>query len=178
MTKIETRAYDTDLEIRNDGDGRTICGICVPYDVEQRIHHSLVEVFRRGVFSRVVPNAHRVKMLVGHDAQALPIGRATLLREDAAGLYGEFRVSKGSRADDILELVRDGALSELSIGFAPLKDNRRPDGVVERLAAHLAEVSLVTFGAYGQAATVDGVRDQSTTPNLDAVDELLRDLKR
>jgi HK97 family phage prohead protease len=178
MTKIETRAYDTDLEIRNDGDGRTICGICVPYDVEQRIHHSLVEVFRRGVFSRVVPNAHRVKMLVGHDAQALPIGRATLLREDAAGLYGEFRVSKGSRADDILELVRDGALSELSIGFAPLKDNRRPDGVVERLAAHLAEVSLVTFGAYGQAATVVGVRDQSTTPNLDAVDELLRDLKR
>jgi phage head maturation protease len=59
-----------------------------------------------------------------------------------------------------------------------LKDNRRPDGVVERLAAHLAEVSLVTFGAYGQAATVVGVRDQSTTPNLDAVDELLRDFKR
>jgi HK97 family phage prohead protease len=178
MSNLETRAYDTDLEIRQDGDGRTICGICVPYDVEQRIHHGLVEVFRRGVFSRVVPNAHRVKMLVGHDAQALPIGRATLLREDTAGLYGEFRVSKGSRADDILELVRDGALSELSIGFAPLKDNRRPDGVIERLAAHLAEVSLVTFGAYGQAATVVGVRDQSPTPNLDAVDELLKNLKR
>lgn len=178
MTQIETRAYETDLEIRNDGDGRTICGICVPYDVEQRIHQGLTEVFRRGVFSRVVPNAHRVKMLVGHDAQALPIGRATLLREDTAGLYGEFRVSKGSRADDILELVRDGALSELSIGFIGLKDTRRPDGVIERIAAHLAEVSLVTFGAYGQAAAVVGVREVSNTPNLDAVDELLRDLKR
>jgi HK97 family phage prohead protease len=175
---VETRSYETDMEIRKDGDGRTICGIVVPYDVEQRIHHSLVEVFRRGVFSRVVPNAHRVKLLVSHDAQALPIGRATLLREEAHGLYGEFRISKGSRSDDILELVRDGALSEFSIGFAPLKDNRRPDGVIERLAAHLAEVSLVTFGAYGQAATVAGVREVSATPNLDALDELLKDIRR
>lgn len=175
---IETRAYETELEIRKDGDGRTIAGIVVPYDVEQKIHHSLTEVFRRGAFSRVIPNAHRVKLLVSHDAQALPIGRATLLKEEAGGLYGEFRVSKGSRSDDILELVRDGALSEFSIGFQPLKDNRRPDGVIERLSAHLAEVSLVTFGAYGAAAQVAAVRNPSTTPNLDALDELLKGLKR
>lgn len=175
---IETRAFETDLEIRKEGDGRTICGICVPYNVEQRIHANLTEVFRPGVFSRVVPNAHRVKLLVGHDAKALPIGRATLLREDANGLYGEFRVSKGSRPDDILELVADGALSELSIGFAPLRDNRRSDGVVERISAHLAEVSLVTFGAYGTAAQVVGVRDESLTPNLDSVLELLKTLKK
>lgn len=175
---IETRAYETDLEIRKDGDGRTIVGIVVPYDVEQRIHHGLTEVFRRGAFQRVIPNAHRVKLLVSHDAQALPIGRATLLREESSGLYGEFRISKGSRSDDILELVRDGALSEFSIGFQPIKDNRRPDGVVERLAAHLAEVSLVTFGAYGQAAQVAAVRTPSATPNLDAIDELIRNLRK
>jgi HK97 family phage prohead protease len=173
---IETRAYETDLEIRKDGDGRTISGIVVPYDVEQRIHHGLTEVFRRGAFSRVIPNAHRVKLLVSHDAQALPIGRATLLREEKGGLYGDFRVSKGSRSDDILELVRDGALSEFSIGFQPIKDHRRPDGVVERLAAHLAEVSLVTFGAYGQAAQVASVRTPSATPNLDALNEILKSL--
>lgn len=175
---IETRAYEVDLEIRTTGDGRTICGICVPYNVEQRINANLVEVFKAGAFSRVIPNAHRVKLLVGHDSQALPIGRATLLREDTNGLYGEFRVSKGNRSDDILELVRDGALSELSIGFQPLKDNRRKDGVVERIAAHLAEVSLVTFGAYGHAAQVVGVRQESETPNLDAIEALLKDLKK
>jgi HK97 family phage prohead protease len=175
---IETRAYETDLQIRTTGDGRTICGICVPYNVEQRINANLVEVFKAGAFSRVIPNAHRVKLLVGHDSQALPIGRATLLREDTNGLYGEFRISKGNRSDDILELVRDGALSELSIGFQPLKDNRRKDGVVERIAAHLAEVSLVTFGAYGHAAQVVGVRQESDTPNLDAIVELLKDIKK
>ena len=175
---LETRSYELDLEVRADTDGRTICGICVPYDVEQRIHPTLIEVFRRGAFANVARAAHRVKLLVGHDAQALPIGRATLLREDERGLYGEFRVSKGQRGDDILELVRDGALSEMSVGFQPLKDKRRSDGVIERLAAHLAEVSLVTFGAYGQAASVVGVREESATPNLDAVQDLLRNLRR
>lgn len=175
---IETRAFETDLEVRTTGDGRTICGLCVPYNVEQRINANLVEVFKAGAFSRVIPNAHRVKLLVGHNSEALPIGRATLLREDTNGLYGEFRVSKGNRSDDILELVRDGALSELSIGFQPLKDNRRKDGVVERIAAHLAEVSLVTFGAYGHAAQVVGVREESDTPNLDAIEALLKDFRR
>ena len=175
---IETRAYETDLEVRTAGDGRTVCGICVPYGVVQRINANLSEVFIRGAFSNVVRASHRVKFLVGHDASALPIGRATLLREDEHGLYGEFRISDTERGSEVLTLIRDGALSELSIGFSPLKDKRRQDGVVERQLAHLAEVSAVTFGAYGQAAAVVGVRDQSRTPNLDALAEVLKDLRR
>jgi hypothetical protein len=42
---LETRRYESDLEVRAEGDGRTICGICVPYDTEARIHPGLVEVF-------------------------------------------------------------------------------------------------------------------------------------
>ena len=175
---IETRAYETDLEVRATGDGRTVCGICVPYGQVQRINASLSEVFIRGAFVNVVRASHRVKFLIGHDATALPIGRATLLREDANGLYGEFRISDTERGSEVLTLIRDGALSELSIGFSPLKDNRRPDGVVERQLAHLAEVSAVTFGAYGPAASVVGVRDQSRTPNLDALGDILKDLRK
>jgi len=178
MKDIESRSYDSNLELREDSDGRTITGIVVPYDVEQRINPTLTEVFRRGAFAAVAREAHRVKLLVGHDSQKLPIGRATLLREDARGLYGEFRVSKGQRGDEILELVRDSALTDFSIGFQSLKDRRRADGVVERIAAHLAEVSLVTFGAYGKNAAIAGVREESTTPNLDAIVELLKDQKK
>ena len=50
---LETRSYEIDLEVRGEGDGRTVCGICVPYDVEQRIHPTLTEVFRRGAFANV-----------------------------------------------------------------------------------------------------------------------------
>jgi hypothetical protein len=60
---LETRRYESDLEVRAEGDGRTICGICVPYDTEARIHPGLVEVFRMGAFEAVTRAAHRVKLL-------------------------------------------------------------------------------------------------------------------
>lgn len=176
---IEHRSYELDLELRAEGDGRTICGIVVPYNVEQRINGQLTEVFRPGAFAAVTRAAHRVKLLVSHDQAALPIGRATELRETDAGLYGEFRVSKTDRGDQILELVRDEALTEFSIGFAPLRDKRTSTGVVERLKAHLAEVSLVTFGAYGANAVVSAVREeQAGRPNLEAARLLLEQLRK
>jgi hypothetical protein len=170
---IESRSYELDLEVRAEGDGRTICGICVPYNVEQRIHAGLTEVFLPGAFDGVTRAAHRVKLLMGHDSKGLPLGRATTLREDASGLYGEFRVSKTDIGDQALELVRDGVLTNLSVGFQPLKDNRRRDGIVERVKAHLAEVSLVTFGAYGEKAAVAAVREVIEKPNLAQLENLL-----
>jgi HK97 family phage prohead protease len=174
---LENRSYESDLEIRAGSDGRTIVGIVVPYNVEQQITRSLTEVFIPGAFAAVTRAAHRVKLLVGHDANQLPQGRATLLREDPVGLYGEFRVSKTQRGDELLELVADGSVDQFSIGFQALQDRKRADGVVERVRAHLAEVSLVTFGAYGLAAAVAGIREESRTPNLDAAREILDGFK-
>jgi len=175
---IESRSYELDLEVRADGDGRTICGICVPYNVEQRIHAGLTEVFLPGAFDGVTRAAHRVKLLMGHDSKGLPLGRATTLREDASGLYGEFRVSKTDIGDQALELVRDGVLTNLSVGFQPLKDNRRRDGIVERVKAHLAEVSLVTFGAYGEKAAVAAVREVIEKPNLAQLENVLARIRK
>jgi len=175
---IESRSYEIDLEVRAEGDGRTICGICVPYNVEQRIHAGLTEVFLPGAFDGVTRAAHRVKLLMGHDSKGLPLGRATTLREDASGLYGEFRVSKTDIGDQALELVRDGVLTNLSVGFQPLKDNRRRDGIVERVKAHLAEVSLVTFGAYGEKAAVAAVREVIEKPNLAQLENVLAKIRK
>jgi HK97 family phage prohead protease len=100
------------------------------------------------------------------------------LREDERGLYGEFRVSKTDRGDQILELVRDGVLTNLSVGFLPLKDRKRPNGVIERVKAHLAEVSLVTFGAYGESATVSSVRETIEKPNLAQIENVLSKIRR
>jgi HK97 family phage prohead protease len=168
----ETRAYDLDLEVRSTSE-RIVAGIVVPYNVEQRINRSLVEVFLPGAFAAVTRAAHRVKLLSQHETAHL-VGRGQLLREEARGLYGEFYVSKTQRGDELLEQVRDGSLDQFSVGFVPLKDNRRPNGVVERVRAHLAEVSLVTFGAYGEKALVEAVREVSATPNLDAAREILK----
>ena len=177
---IENRRYSVEFELRlADGDGRTIYGMAVPYNKEQRINATVTEIFRKGVFADVIRAPHRVKLLRGHGENNV-LGRATLLKETDEGLYAEFRISKTREGDEALELVRDGALDQLSIGFMPIKNRKRPDGVMERIKAHLAEVSLVTFGAYGDMAAVAGVRQGTPqiTPRLDEARKILDAIQR
>jgi len=177
--KMENRNYSVNLELRANSDGRTIFGIAVPYNKEQRITSTMIEVFRKGVFSEVIKAPHRVKLLRGHGENNV-LGRATLLRETDDGLYAEFKISKTREGDEALELVKDGALDQLSVGFMPIKNKKRTDGVMERLKAHLAEVSLVTFGAYGELASVTGMREGQPhlTPRLDEARKILNAIQR
>jgi HK97 family phage prohead protease len=177
--KMENRNYSVNLELRANSDGRTIFGIAVPYNKEQRITSTMVEVFRKGVFSEVIKAPHRVKLLRGHGENNV-LGRATLLKETDDGLYAEFKISKTRAGDEALALVQDGALDQLSVGFMPIKNKKRPDGVMERLKAHLAEVSLVTFGAYGEMASITGMREgqPQLTPRLDEARKILDAIQR
>jgi HK97 family phage prohead protease len=177
--KMENRNYSVNLELRANSDGRTIFGIAVPYNKEQRITSTMIEVFRKGVFSEVIKAPHRVKLLRGHGENNV-LGRATLLKETDDGLYAEFKISKTREGDEALELVKDGALDQLSVGFMPIKNKKRTDGVMERLKAHLAEVSLVTFGAYGELASVTGMREGQPhlTPRLDEARKILNAIQR
>ncbi len=156
---VEYRFFEPDLEIRSGGDGRTVMGIAVPYNRAQQIDSHLTEEFVPGVFAHQIRAAHRVPLTLGHLAMGgALIGKTTLLREDAAGLYGEWRVSRTVTGDETLELLRDGVLSHLSIGFREDKNKRTPAGVVQRTRAHLREVAVVLEGAYGEKAMVSAVR--------------------
>lgn len=150
-----------DIEVR--ADGRTLCGICVPYDSPTDIGGRFTEVFKRGAFNKTIKeNMTKVKFLGMHEARSLPLGRATLLKDDASGLYGEFHVSKTRAGDEVLELVRDGALDSFSIGFSPIsaRDKWSSDrSYVERYEVRLHEVSVVTFPAY-DGAKILALRDE------------------
>ena len=43
-------------------------------------------------------------------------------------MYGEARVSKTAAGDEVLELVRDGALDSFSVCFQPITDRIAKDG--------------------------------------------------
>lgn len=156
------RSFTPQLEIRaaaKGGDGRTIEGIAVPYGQKQRIDDTLTEVFARGAFNAQLNAPNRVRFTREHMAHGgALIGRAVELRDDAAGLWGAWRVSATPAGDETLTLVEDGVLDELSIGFRTRQDRRLPDGTIERRTAHLVEVSLVMEGAYGRGALVEAVR--------------------
>lgn len=161
MDALLSRVTPTDLEIRG-GDGRTVFGLFVPFDRETVVNDGAGpyrEVFRYGSLARTINSGRKIPFLVNHDRQRLPIGSSLSLREDKAGGVGEFKVSKTREGDEVLELVRDGALSAFSVGFAPVKERQRGD-LVERTEVKLREVSVVAFPAYEDAA-IAGVRSES-----------------
>ena len=106
------------------------------------------DAIERGAFARslVERGAKGVRMLFQHDP-AEPIGAWTLIREDARGLYVEGVLSGGvARAREVHQLMKNGALDGLSIGFQTVK--ARTDaktGVRRILEADLWEISVVTF---------------------------------
>jgi HK97 family phage prohead protease len=177
-----SRDFPADIEIRSGGSGRTVHGIVVPFgqvaEVSDGGRPPYREQFAPGSFARDIAtragNFRGVKMLYQHN-RVEPIGRATMLREDGAGLYGEFHVSDTTRGNEALSLLRDGVLDSFSVGFRPQAQEIR-DGVTVRTKAQLREASLVTFPAYA-GALVAGVRslDPSQVALLSQLIETIAD---
>lgn len=163
-----------DLEVRAaaDGEGRTVTGLAVPFDTPTPIReggHSFDEVFRMGAFAETInERGNRVKFLVNHDRRRLPLGKAVSLREDVAGLVGEFYIPDTAEGNNALKLIETGVLDAMSVGFVPTPNGTRGvpgrDDVIERLAVKLLEVSAVAFPAY-ESALITGVRSEDLDPD-------------
>lgn len=173
---VITRAFEgADLSIR--GDGRTIYGLAVPFGALTSVNDregSYEEQFQYGAFTQTINRGalHRVKLRVLHDKTSTS-GVAVELRQDPAGLIAAMRVSKTQRGDEMLELVRDGALDQFSVGFRPVKtlwsdlgdvfgarSNPARGASATRTEVQLLEISVVDFAAY-DAALIGGVRNTS-----------------
>lgn len=180
MPVVETiyRPVEAELDImraeQGGSDGRTVYGILVPWNHPQRIDASLTEQFERGSADHVIQAGERGRAPGGLPAYRMhfarehvrqggtPVGRTCLLRDDAGGLYGEWRVSATPTGDELLELIKDGVYRELSVGFraAPQWARRLPDGTVSRTRFDPFEAAAVLRGAYADAAFVGGVRSE------------------
>lgn len=172
--KTLTHQWAATLCLRDEdqgGDGRTLVGLAVPFDVELDVSDfwdDYTEVIRKGAFAKTISErSQRVPLMVSHEHRALPIGAATELSETDAGLEAEFHLSATPRGDEVLALVMDGAISGLSIGFEPVQQRvtkgsaRNPASsrdLVERTEINLREVSVTSFPAFAGAG-VSGVRD-------------------
>jgi HK97 family phage prohead protease len=161
MTENLFRSFNPDLQVRSSDGGRTVFGIAVPYNAPTRIDEQLIEQFARGAFNHQLDKPQRVKFAREHVMLGGElIGAASLLRDDAAGLYVELRTAKTPAGEATLELVREGALDQLSVMFREGKNRRLGGGVVERVVADLKEVAIVFEGAYGELAMAAGVRSR------------------
>jgi HK97 family phage prohead protease len=152
-----------DVATEGDDPG-TISGTACRYGVELDRGYGLLMVLEPECFASQVKDPARVLVLWQHDTDA-PIGRLSQLddhpdRLDFAGtILDSPKVPDGQRA---LALLREGILRQVSVGFRIQKYTRvvdeEADTVTYRiLKAWLQELSMVTFGAFGDDATVDEV---------------------
>jgi HK97 family phage prohead protease len=180
MTEHLTRANQADLDIR---DGRTVVGIAMPFNREAVVsddgQREYTESFVRGSFARTIAErGSRIRFFYMHQRMSLPLGKATLLREDSAGLYGEFRVSATPSGDEALELIKDGTLDGLSVSFDPISGRSEwsyDRTSVRRMEVKLMEVSAVWCPAYADAVITD-VRSEVGDHRPFSVDDARRRL--
>ncbi len=129
------------------------------------------DVVEPGAFARSLQKRKvgGIRMLYQHDP-AQPIGVWTEIREDRRGLFVRGRLTPGvRRAQEVLALLRSGALDGLSIGFRAARTRRDPASGIRRIVeADLWEISVVTFPMQ-PAARVETVK--ARRPKTAATDE-------
>lgn len=105
------------------------------------------DIVRPGAFAQslLARGPAGVRMLFQHDAGE-PVGVWEEIHEDGRGLYVRGRLlGAAPRGRAALDLVSQGAVDGLSIGFRTLRSRPRPGGGRELVEIDLWEVSIVTF---------------------------------
>ena len=121
------------------------------------------DIVKPGAFAAsLLAMPHRLPMLFGHET-AEPIGVWDRLIEDRTGLFVSGRLIGGNaRAERTARLIREGALSGLSIGYRARRVARHSRGRT-LLELDLWEVSVVAFPML-RSARITQINDIPLTP--------------
>lgn len=138
------------LRALEDGDGRTLEGVAVPFGQIIDTWDGAETFDADCVFDDV----DAAKLCYQHGEL---IGRITDADSRADGLHITARISDTQRGRDVVALLRDGALDSLSVGFIPVTDEVDKAGITHRKRVRLLETSVVSWPAY-EAAKITGQR--------------------
>lgn len=122
------------------------------------------DIIEPGAFTKTLAEGwDRVKILALHNDCWLPIGRPIELKEDENGLYISAKISDTAMGRDVKILLKDGVLSELSIGYDPIIFDYDENGLRHLREVKLWEVSVVTW-AMNQEAVITGYKSATALP--------------
>lgn len=128
------------------------------------------DIIEPGAFTKTIAEGwERVKILALHNDCWLPVGRPLELREDSNGLFIKAKISDTSMGRDIKVLLKDGVLSELSIGYDPVVFDYDESGIRHLREVKLWEVSVVTWAMNPEAVITDYKQAQEVSARAAAV---------
>lgn len=161
---------DLRFDFKMDDDGKsegTFSGFASTSDLDRG-----GDIIVKGAFARTLKErASKVKVLWQHD-MSKPIGRPTLLEERDGGLYIEGKISDIPLGREAMELLKDGVVDSMSIGYTVTESSYNDRGVRVIEDLDLYEVSLVTF-PMNEKARITGVKEDNL--NVRDIEKTLRD---
>jgi HK97 family phage prohead protease len=164
VSKIETRVFTNDFEVRETSDGMTLSGYAAVFNSNSE-PLPFIERIAPGAFKRSLSSRNDIKLLWNHDSSSvLGSTRAGTLRlyEDEKGLRVEADLPDTTQGRDARVLIQRGDVTGFSFGFTvPANGDRwNAEGTERTLTSvRLLEVSTgVAFPAYSATAGTATVR--------------------
>lgn len=99
-------------------------------------------------------------ILFGHDYYSLPIGKALKVWVEEGKLMFTIKFSSKPFAQDVFDLIKEGMLNAVSVGFIPLKWDEKGDYTFAE--QELLELSVVPVPANPEALIANGVGEKIT----------------
>lgn len=150
---IEKRGGDLGVEVRAEGDKRTLVGYAAVWNSDTTIGDYFIERIAPGAFTKALRTAD-VLALVSHDyGRVLGRTKSKTLRlwEDERGLKVEIDVPDTTDGNDLWTLVDRGDVSGMSFSFRATKQEWDEFGHIPKrtvIEAELYEVTATPLPAY------------------------------
>lgn len=176
LSKMETRTFSTDFEVREEADGMTFTGYAALFN-EPSQPLPFTERIAPGAFKRSLKSRNNIFLFNNHNSdQILASTRSGTLKltEDGRGLRVEAKLANTSVGRDVSELVRAGIVGGMSFGFSVPSggDEWNTEGTERTLkSVRLMEVSVTAMPAYESTngtATVRGLDRLALRSGVDA----------
>lgn len=167
MKNLEWREYKIALA---ENDARTLEGLAVPYERETKLAPGYYETIARDAY-QPDGGVGSIKLLWRH-GEVIGAGTATSGHD---GVPIQAKISQTSAGDDAYQLLKDGVVDSLSIGFIPLEYEETWDDDqnlhVRQKKIDIKEVSLVPWPAYDDAK-VTKVREKTKTKQREETNKM------
>ena len=178
----EVRTFDVqDLELRMDGDKPTVVGYGAVFNSMSNDLGGFREYISPKAFEGRLEDD--VRFLINHDG--MPLARTTngtlRLSVDEKGLKYEADMPNTSTARDLMELLKNGTISQSSFAFTVEEDSWEvKDGMNIRTidkVSQLYDVSSVTYPAYNAASSSVALRSMKEWQEKEEAKKLEESLK-
>jgi HK97 family phage prohead protease len=152
------------VETKLDNNGRELTAYASTFGNVDRANDRVI----KGAFSKTIAEGFdapikngrpsKIKVLWQHDSR-MPFGIPKHIEEDSTGLLTVTTISNTQENKDRIEYIKDGVVSQMSIGYTPIKSKQAEDldNVYDLTELELHEYSAVTF-ACNEAADILGIK--------------------